>query len=137
MLFVTSLSIQRMNERHHWLWPQVAERLVVVVLEPQPRSETLLAFSVAGSHGREHVVEVELPRDQLSSFLKAVIDANVGEIECHKTTTRELAALEAAQQPELRRARAAVALARAIRGEEQLADAVVAQPERCEPRGYR
>jgi hypothetical protein len=133
MFFVTSLSVQRMNDRHHWFWPQVSERLVVVVFEPQPRSETLFAFGVTGSRGHEHVVEAEILREQLSSFLKAVIDANVAESDCRNTTQHEIAALEATREPRLLAARAAVALARAIRAEEQLADAVVANPERREP----
>jgi len=73
MKIVTSLSVKRMHGDSRPFWPHGVQRLVVVVINPDRRNDTLVAYGIDPT--RDHVVfEAELRPAQLSAFIKAVID---------------------------------------------------------------
>ena len=92
MKFVTSLSVDRMHGASIPFWPHGVKRLVVVVVHPDPGEDTLVAYGVDPDHGHGHgrgrvVFEAELPRARLSAFIKAVIDGDKAVVDRHKTVT--------------------------------------------------
>lgn len=134
MKVITSLSILNTNDATKDPWPHVARHLIVVVWQSE-HDRHLLAIGVEPEH-RQIVFEAELPPARLGAFLKAVIDSerSTAEQHCHRI----------APPPPEHHAhdawplvyKASLALARALRSDEGLAEAVVnpAPPRpRCEP----
>jgi len=129
MKFITSLSVQRTHPDPSPFWPAGIQRLVVLVWQPGPHHDLLVALGVVPGRGgtRDHgriVFHVELAREQLGAFIKVVIDGPHREIErhCHKSGThKELAAFHAA----LVAIKASLALATSLSADEALAESVV------------
>jgi len=141
MKFITSLSVQRTHSDPTPFWPAGIHRLVVLVWQPDPKHDLLVALGIAPGRGgsRDHgriVFHVELAREQLGAFIKAVIDGPHREIErhCHKSGTHaQLAAFHAAVVG----IKASLALATSLSADEALAESVVnpgpaPQPQRTE-----
>jgi hypothetical protein len=135
MKVITSLSITRTNTSSKDPWPHTGKHLVVVVWQSDP-SSNLLAIGVdpdpghAPGHAPGHdpgqiVFEAELPPARLSAFLKAAIDSERGELErhCHRITPTPGG--HHVDDPRALRDKASLALARALRSDEGLAEAVV------------
>ena len=134
MKVITSLSIANTNDTAKDPWPHVARHLVVVVWQPD-HARHLLAIGVEPEH-RQIVFEAELPPASLGVFLKAVIDSerSAAEQHCHKITLPPPEHHAHDAWPLVHKA--SLALARALRSDEGLAEAVVnpAPPRpRCEP----
>jgi len=143
MKFITSLSVQRTHPDPSPFWPPGIQRLVVLAWQPDPHHDLLVALGIAPGRGgtRDHgrvVFHVELARDRLGAFLKAVIDGPHREIErhCHKGGTHpQLAAFHTAVVA----VKASLALATSLSADEILAESVVnpGPPPRPQPEGER
>lgn len=134
MKVITSLSIMHANHAAKDRWPHVATHLVVVVWQPEHASH-LLAIGVEPEH-RQIVFEAELPPAKLGVFLKAVIDSERSEAEHHCHRIAPPSPEHHAHEAWPLRYKASLALARALRSDAVLAEAVVnpAPPRpRCEP----
>jgi hypothetical protein len=137
MKFVTSLSVERVNTESGHFWPRDLQRLVVVVWQPDPSADILIALGIDPDHGGRVLVEAEFPLAELSAFIKAVIDGIEGEIHRHCRRIATTAANHVfAFDPKHHVVKASLAVAKSIRADERLAEAVVApSPHRPPPDG--
>jgi hypothetical protein len=109
MKLISSLSIDRVahDSGQHW-------QLVVAVWQAELRPSVVLAIGVEPDLGRV-VFELELPRELLGTFLKAVVDGDrkhPDQLSYHQLVRKTT-----------------LAFARSLRADARLADAVVAPPE--------
>jgi hypothetical protein len=125
MKVITSLSIARTNDTAKDPWPQLARHLVVVVWQSD-HARDLHAIGVDPDHGHGQILfEAEVPSARLSAFLKAVIDSERGEIERHCHKIIPMPGDHHAPETRALPFKASLALARALRSDEGLAEAVV------------
>ena len=137
MKVITTLSIMHTNHAAKDRWPHVATHVVVVVWQPEHAGH-LLAIGVEPEH-HQIVFEAELPPAKLGVFLKAVIDSERSEAERHCQRIAPPSPAHHAYDAWPLVFKASLALARALRSDAVLAEAVVnpapPRPPRppCEP----
>jgi hypothetical protein len=128
MKLITSLSIERNSIDTSDFWPKAMDRLVVLVWESDPRHD-LVAIGIDPEHGRI-LVEADVPRAALSAFLEAVIEGRRDIDHRCKIGTHHAAATGPWQLVR----KTSLALARTIRADERLAQAVVTPSPPAPPR---
>ncbi|TMQ13782.1 MAG: hypothetical protein E6J91_17350 [Deltaproteobacteria bacterium] len=77
MKLVASLSMVRARGACRPWWPEGAERLIAIILEPEPSADLLLAYGIAPSpqRGRSRIVfEARLRRAELGAFIREIVD---------------------------------------------------------------
>jgi hypothetical protein len=77
MKLVASLTMVYVRGTYRPWWPEGADRLIVIVLEPEPSGDLLLAYGVAPSEQRARsriAFEARLRRADLGSFIREVVD---------------------------------------------------------------
>jgi hypothetical protein len=121
MKLVTWLSADRMRGAEGPFWPSQVKRLTVVVWRPDPHHDAMLAIAVDPDHdrGRGHVVaDATLSHAQLGAFIKAVVEGKrIERDHCHDVTPVP----DCGQRAH----KTALALAKAIRADVRLAEAVL------------
>lgn len=80
MKLVASLSMVHSRGACRPWWPEGAERLIVIVLEPEPLAGVLLGYGVAPSGRRSRTriaFEARLGGGDLGGFLREVVDGDL------------------------------------------------------------